>query len=51
MQKALKQAFESEGIRLLKSDNICIGGKIPLPDGTVGIICEEESSGKGEKLE
>ncbi len=37
----LKKALLSEGITLLKSDNIYIGGKIPLPDGTMGIISEE----------
>ena len=37
----LKKAFADEGIVILKSDNICIGGKIPLPNGTVGIVAEE----------
>ncbi|MBD5461483.1 MAG: hypothetical protein HDR24_00250 [Lachnospiraceae bacterium] len=36
----LKIAFADEGITLLKSDNICLGGKIPLPGG-VGIVVEE----------
>ena len=49
MDEALKQALESQGIRLLRSDNICIGGRIPLPDGTVGIICGEE--GLNEKTD
>lgn len=37
----LKRAFAEEGIRILRSDNICLGGKIPLPDETTGIIVEE----------
>lgn len=37
----LKIALADENIRLLKSDNICIGGKIPLPNGVIGIIAEE----------
>lgn len=37
----LKIAFADEGIMLLKSDNICLGGKIPLPGGGVGIVVEE----------
>lgn len=37
----LKKVLLSEGITLLKSDNIYIGGKIPLPDDMVGIIAEE----------
>lgn len=39
--KELKKAFADEGIILLKSDNICIGGRIPLPNGVVGIVAEE----------
>ena len=39
--EALKSALADENIMLLKSDNICIGGKIPLPNGTVGIVAEE----------
>lgn len=41
MEDALKEALADENIRALKSDNICIGNKIPLPDGTVGIVFEE----------
>ncbi|MBD5463811.1 MAG: hypothetical protein HDR24_12285 [Lachnospiraceae bacterium] len=37
----LKIAFADEGIMLLKSDNIYLGGKIPLPGGGVGIVVEE----------
>ncbi len=37
----LKVTLADENIMLLKSDNICIGGKIPLPNGAVGIIAEE----------
>ncbi len=40
--KDLKTALANENIRLLKSDNICIGGKISLPDGMIGIIAEEQ---------
>lgn len=39
--KDLKTALADEGIMLLKSDNICIGGRIPLPNGAVGIVAEE----------
>lgn len=45
----LKEAFEKEGIRVLKSDNICIGGRIPLPNGKVGIVYEETQINKGGK--
>jgi len=41
INKDLKAAFVDEGIILLKSDNICLGGKIPLPGGGVGIVVEE----------
>lgn len=41
MENALKEALEDENIRVLKSDNICIGSKIPLSNGTVGIVFEE----------
>ncbi len=41
MENALIKALADENIRVLYSDNICIGGKIPLPDGTVGIVFEE----------
>lgn len=37
----LKTALADENIILLKSDNICIGGSLPLPNGVVGIIAEE----------
>lgn len=37
----LKAALADENIILLKSDNICIGSKIPLPNGAVGIVAEE----------
>lgn len=37
----LKVALADEGITLLKSDNICIGGRISLPNGAVGIVAEE----------
>lgn len=39
--KDLKTALADENVVLLKSDNICIGGKIPLPNGAVGIVAEE----------
>lgn len=41
MKNELKIALADENIRVLKSDNICIGGKIPFPDGTLGIVFEE----------
>lgn len=41
----LKEALADENIVLLKSDNICIGGKIPLPNGAIAIIAEETESG------
>lgn len=41
INKELKIAFANEDIMLLKSDNICLGGKIPLPGGGVGIVVEE----------
>lgn len=41
INKELKVAFADEGIMLLKSDNICLGGKIPLPGGGIGVIVEE----------
>ncbi len=39
--KKLRQTLEQEGVRLLKSDNICIGEKIPFPNGIVGVVYEE----------
>lgn len=39
--KDLKIALADERIMLLKSDNICIGSRIPLPNGVVGIVAEE----------
>ncbi|MDE5909825.1 MAG: hypothetical protein K2H52_13940 [Lachnospiraceae bacterium] len=42
----LKVAFADEGIMLLKSDNICLGGKIPLPGGGIGIVVEETEDKK-----
>ncbi len=39
--KDLKTALTDENIILLKSDNICIGGRISFPNGAVGIIAEE----------
>lgn len=41
IKKELKRALELENIRVLKSDNICIGSRIPLPGGKVGIVFEE----------
>ena len=37
----LKTALADENIILLKSDNICIGGSLLLPNCAVGIIAEE----------
>ena len=39
--KSLKTVLADEGITILKSDNICIGGRIPFPNGIVGIVAEE----------
>ena len=39
--KDLKASLADEGIVLLKSDNICIGIRMPLPNGTAGIVAEE----------
>ena len=41
IQEALKEAADKLGIKLLKSDNIALGGIIPLPDGRKGVIIEE----------
>lgn len=41
----LKIALADENIVLLKSDNICIGGKIPLSNGATAIIAEETEPG------
>jgi hypothetical protein len=41
VQEALKEAADKLGIKLLKSDNIAIGGIIPLSDGKKGVIVEE----------
>lgn len=41
VQEALKEAADKLGIKLLKSDNIVLGGVIPLPDGRKGAIVEE----------
>ena len=49
MENALIKALADETIRVLYSDNICIGGKIPLPDGTVGIVFEETKNLENEK--
>lgn len=41
IQESLKEAADKLGIKLLKSDNIVIGGIIPLSDGKKGVIVEE----------
>lgn len=41
INEKLKKSLEREGVKLLRSDNIEIGGRIPLPNGSVGIVCEE----------
>lgn len=41
INEKLKESLEREGIKLLRSDNIEIGGRIPLPNGSVGVICAE----------
>ena len=40
-EQQLKQAADLLNTKLLKSDNIELGGVIPLPDGRKGIIMEE----------
>lgn len=44
VQEALKEAADKLGIKLLKSDNIVLGGVIPLPDGRKGAVVEEVES-------
>lgn len=47
VQEALREAAGKLGYKLLKSDNIVLGGVIPLPDGRKGVIVKEvESIGK-----
>lgn len=41
VQEALKEAAGRLGYKLLKSDNIVLGGVIPLPDGRKGAVVEE----------
>lgn len=41
MDKILKETLKKSGIILLKSDNICIAEKIPLPGKMIGIIAED----------
>ena len=41
VQEALKEAADRLGYRLLKSDNIVLGGVMPLPDGRKGAVVEE----------
>lgn len=43
IDEKLKETLEKEGIKLLRSDNIEIGGHIPLPNGDIGIVCTEAS--------
>ena len=40
-EQQLKQAADVLNTRLLKSDNIELGGVIPLPDGKKGVVVEE----------
>lgn len=44
--KDLKTALADEGVILLKSDNICTGERIPLPNGAVGISAGEADVNK-----
>lgn len=44
--KDLKIALADEGIMLLKSDNICIGDRIPFSNGAVGIVAEKTDAKK-----
>ena len=41
VQEALKEAADKLGYKPLKSDNIDLGGIIPLPDGRKGVVVEE----------
>lgn len=46
-EQQLRQAADLLKTKLLKSDNIELGGVIPLPDGRKGVIVEEvENIGK-----
>lgn len=44
--KDLKTVPADEGITLLKSDNICIGSRIPIPNGADAIVAEETELSK-----
>lgn len=44
IEQALKEAADRLGYRLLKSDNIVLGGVIPLPDGKKAAVVEEVES-------
>lgn len=40
-EQQLKQAADLLNTKPLKSDNIALGGVIPLPDGRKGVVVEE----------
>lgn len=40
-EQQLKQTADIFNTKPLKSDNIALGGVIPLPDGKKGVIVEE----------
>lgn len=44
IEQALKEAADRLGYKLLKSDNIVLGGVMPLPDGRKGAVVEEVES-------
>lgn len=41
LEESIKEAADRLGYKLLKSDNIVLGGVIPLPDGKKAAIVEE----------
>lgn len=48
-KEAIKQAANRLGMKPLKSDNIALGGVIPLPDGIKCAIVEEVELCKAAK--
>lgn len=45
----MNNKVKEEKIEFLKSDNICRGEKIPLPDGTIGVIQKESEVSNASK--
>lgn len=44
MERQLRQAADFRETKPLKSDNIALGGIIPLTDGRKGVVVEEVES-------